>query len=171
MLGYRRIAFLGNGLSILPHLFVYYGFHVVITDISHAAISFARDNPPTEEQKIRFNEEKAIAPPWEDRARKSLEENCRPGGQTEFVVTDLFEHQLTNECFDATIMQHAVHHFNSHDRQSLARNIYDLIAPGGVLIVESHKFLLLLDPMLSYDKVNLIDGLKNTLRHRVSCFT
>lgn len=174
-MGFRNVAFLGNGISVLPHVCRQWGFDTWAVDISPIATAFARQNPPgvgyfnalvhgasllALDPSLQQSGESAGA---EDTVQQSptatqnviVSElgNNREVGRIDFDTADVRLLQPA-EAFDAVVMQRVIEHFCEDELAALAIQLYERIRPGGVLVVESQFLTTSIDWTAPYNETS-----------------
>jgi 2-polyprenyl-3-methyl-5-hydroxy-6-metoxy-1,4-benzoquinol methylase len=140
--GYQRLLFVGNGLGMLPRLFAHRGMQAVALDFSQVANEYCRRDPDGDRLKFRFFRGVGsfylqLQSLKEVHLRKALDPVFVPGGSVDYLTEDVFECHFPEAHFDAIVMQNLAEHYESPDRQRLARRLYGWLREGGTLLVES----------------------------------
>jgi SAM-dependent methyltransferase len=144
----------GCGVSLIPHVFAFWGFRVTAIDSCPRAIEAAGQVRPSEEELARCID---IWDPCPDspRSRQLVEDPARslqelrsfqtPGGTLSYLAGDWFSADLRAESFGLIYCRNALRcSTKPYWRRSL-RRFHELLAPGGVLVLETVNALGIMD--------------------------
>ncbi len=136
----------GCGISLVPHVLAYWGFHVTGIDSCPHAIEVAQKHRPSEEELAR------CVPIWDPcadapRARELVDDPARslqklqsfqvPGGFVSYIVGDWCSPALRPGVFSMVYCRNGLRcSVKPYWRRSL-RRFHELLAPGGVLLLEN----------------------------------
>lgn len=140
-LGCRKVFFIGNGVSELPHFFQHAGFACTAVDFSRVALTYAEQHPPTLRIWADFIEDEMPPNFFENgEVRNRMVSIHRPAPPVEWVVEDFLDYSAVGE-FDALAAQNILDCYDLYDGLLLACQFERCLRPGGVAIIESESRL------------------------------
>ena len=135
------VLFAGNGISLLPRIFAHMGCRSLAVDIAPNAIEFAAQDDLTERHLHYFFGQGPFPVFLHEEVTRATAQAHREGGSVEFVLGDLFSAGSGKDVFQMAVMQNLMEHFEREDQRTLARHLFDAVAPGGILIAESQRHI------------------------------
>ena len=120
----------GCGIALIPHLLAFWGFQVTAIDLCPQAIEIGSHHQPTEEELCAYPIYYQIPRPPPGQP---------PGGPVAYRIGDWLTADLPS--FGVICCRNSLRcATKAHWRRSLLR-FYDLLVPGGVLLLETHNAL------------------------------
>jgi len=141
-----RVLDAGCGLSVVPNVLAYWGFHVTAIDSCENAVTVIRNRNPTELELAKCIKIWEPCQGMEDtfelvdeptRSLKTLKKYKSAGGTLNYLQADWHDKPLVNGEFDFIYCANSLRRSTKpYWRETLSR-FFDLLSPDGTLILET----------------------------------